>query len=169
MCCTLEIERAPASLGRETVKTVGKVAIIIFTVVSWAAADNSSLVERGGTVSVIMHLSSSIQLGNAMLSWQTYDDTAVKQARDHGMVLVFSCSGRFDQTAGIFTIPCTIPSNVADGHYYLTSVTLGDTPQQQTFSWRGGLPDELVIDVKGGPSSEQPRMTTIQVTATPQR
>src|SRR5215475_5789599 len=100
MCCTLEIERAPASLGRETVKTVGKVAIIIFTVVSWAAADNSSLVERGGTVSVTMHLSSSVQLGNAMLLWQTYDDSAIKQARDRGMVSLFSCSGRFDQTAG---------------------------------------------------------------------
>ena len=153
----------------ETVKTIGKVAIIIFTVVSWAAADNSSRVERGGTVSVTMHLTSSIQLGNAMLFWQTYDDSAIKQARDNGMVVIFSCSGTFDQTAGTFTIPCTIPSNVADGTYYLTSVTLGVAPQQQTFSWRGDLPSDLAIHVKGGPSSALPRMSTIQITGTTQR
>ena len=150
-------------------KTIGRIAIIIVTVVSWAAAGNSSPVERGGTVSVTMYLSSSIQLGNAFLVWQTYDDSAVKQARDRGMVLAFSCAGTFAQTAGIFTIPCTIPSDVADGHYYLTSVTLGDTPQQQTFSWRGDLPSDLVIDVKGGPSSELPRMSAIQITASTEK
>jgi hypothetical protein len=113
-----------------------------------------------------MHFNSAIQSGTALLTWQTYDDTAVRQSQDKGMALMFKCTGNFSQTADIVTNPCTVPSDVADGHYYLVSASLGDVENQRTHSWRGDLPSDLVMRVKGGPTAVLPNLKSIEISGT---
>jgi hypothetical protein len=122
-------------------------------------------VERGDTVTVT-HFNSAIQSGTALLSWQTYDDTAITQSRDKGMALMFECSGNFSRTADIVTISCTVPSDVADWYYYLVSASLGDGENQRTYSWRGDFPSDLVMSVKGGPTTVLPNLKSIQISGT---
>ena len=108
-------------------KTIALIAIMAYSLVYCAAEVNQPHpVERGDTVSVTMHFNSAIQSGTALLTWQTYDDTAITQSQDNGMALMFQCSGNFAQTVDIVTIACTVPSDVADGHYYLVSASLGE-------------------------------------------
>jgi hypothetical protein len=148
-------------------KTIGLIAIMAYSLVySSAQVNQPHPVERGDTVSVTMHFNSAIQSGMALLIWQTYDDTAISQSRDKGMALMFKCSGNFSQTADIVTIPCTVPSDVADGHYYLVSASLGDTENQRTYSWRGDLPSDLVMSVKGGPTSVLPNLKSVEIHGT---
>lgn len=148
-------------------KTISAVAIVLSLLVSpGLAVDNPNPVERGTTVFIGMHFDSAVQSGSALLLWQTYDDSAVKQRRDKGMALSFQCSGTFAQTGSSITVPCTIPSGVADGHYYLVSVSVGDDHRQRTYSWQGDLPVDLQIDVKGGPTNVMPNMSMIHVSGT---
>ena len=148
-------------------KTIGLMAIMAYSLVYCSAEVNQPHpVERGNTVSVTMHFDSAIQSGMALLTWRTYDDTAITQSRDKGMALIFQCSGNFSRTADIVTIPCTVPSDVADGHYYLVSASLGDGENQRTYSWLGDLPSDLVMSVKGGPTAVLPNLKSIQISGT---
>ena len=148
-------------------KTIGLIALMAYSLVYCSAEVNQPHpVERGDTVSVTMHFNLAIQSGTAILTCQTYDDTAITQNRDKGMALMFRCSGNFSGTADMVTIPCTVPSDVADGHYYLVSASLGDGENLRTYSWRGDLPSELVMSVKGGPTTLLPNMKSIQISGT---
>ena len=148
-------------------KTVGLILIMAYSLVYCSAqANQPHPVGRGDTVSVTMHFNSAIQSGTALLTWQTFDDTAITQSHDTGMVIMFRCSGNFSRTADMVTIPCTVPSDVADGHYYLVSASLGDSENQRTYSWRGDLPSDLVMSVKGGPTTVLPNMKSIQISRT---
>ena len=148
-------------------KTLGLVAIVFCSLVGFTAGTNSpKAVERGSTVSVTMTFRSAIQTGNALLLWQTFDDAAVKYAEKKGVALAFTCSGEFARNNDVLTIPCTIPSDVADGHYYLVSVSLEDSKysEERTYSWEGDLPHDYVMAVKGGPMIREPDMRNIQIT-----
>jgi hypothetical protein len=148
-------------------KTIGLIAIMAYSLVYCSAEVNQTHpVERGDNVSVTMHFNLAIPSGTALLTWQTYDDAAVTQSRDKGMALTFTCSGSFSGTADIVTIPCTVPSDVADGQYYLVSASLGDGVNQRTYSWRGDLPSELVMSVKGGPTTVLPNLKSIEISGT---
>ena len=148
-------------------RTMSAVAIVLSLLVSpGLATDKAGPVERGTTVSVRMHFDSAVQSGSALLLWQTFDDSAVRQRRDKGMTLSFRCSGTFAQTGAAITVPCTIPSGVADGHYYLVSVSVGDDQHRRTYGWQGDLPVDLTIDVKGGPTDLMPNMSTIRISGT---
>ena len=148
-------------------KTVGLIAMMMYSLVYCSAELNQPHpVERGDTVSVTMRFNSAIQSGTALLTWQTYDDTAITQSRDKGMALTFKCSGNFSQTADLVTIPCTVPSDVADGHYYLVSASLGNGENQRTYSWQGDFPSVLVMSVVGGPTSVLPNLKSIQISGT---
>jgi len=149
------------------VKIIGVVALVICSFVSsWAASNSANPVQRDSTVSVTIHFDSAVEQGRAFLLWQTYDDSAAKLQRDKGMVLTFTCSAPFEQSSGPITIQCKIPLDAADGHYYLTSVSVGDLQHQRTFSWRGELPSDLVMVVKGGPTNALPKIKTIQIAGT---
>ena len=148
-------------------KTIGLIAIMAYSLVYCSAQVNQPHpVERGDSVSVTMHFNSAIQSGMALLTWQTYDETAITQSRDKGMALMFKCSGNFSQTGDTVTIPCTVPSDVADGQYYLVSASLGDGGNQRTYSWRGDLPSDLVMSVNGGPTTVLPNLKSIQISGT---
>jgi len=150
-------------------KTFGPVAIVLCSLVSLTAGANSPKpVERGSTVSVTIRFKSAIQSGNALLLWQTFDDAAVKYAEKKGVALAFRCSGEFTRNNEVLTIPCKIPSDVADGNYYLVSVFLDDShyTEERTYSWERDLPRDYVVVVKGGPIIEEPDMKTIQITGT---
>ena len=148
-------------------KTIGLIAIMAYSLVYCSAQANQlHPVGRGDTVSVTMHFNMAVPPGTAFLTWQTYDDTAITQSRDRGMVLVFTCSGSFSGTLDPVTIPCTVPSDVADGHYYLVSASLGNGENQRTYSWRGDLPSDLVMSVKGGPTALLPNLKSIQISGT---
>jgi len=148
-------------------KTIGLMAILVYSLVDCSAQVNQHYpVERRDTVSVTMHFDSAIRSGTALLTWQTYDETAITQSQDKGMALMFQCSGNFSRTADIVTIPCTVPSDVADGHYYLVSASLGNGENQRTYSWRGDLPSDLVVSVKGGPTTVLPNLKSIQIGGT---
>ena len=145
-------------------KTIGVVALILCSLVSsWAASKSASQVQRDGTVSITIHFDSAIEHGRAFLSWQTYDESAAKLQRDKGMVVRFTCSAPFDQSSGSITVQCKVPLDAADGHYYLTSVSVGDLQHQRTFSWRGDLPSDLQMVVKGGPTGALPNIKTIEI------
>jgi len=148
-------------------KTIGLIAIMMYSLIYCSAQVNQPHpVERGDTVSVTMHFNFAIQSGTALLTWQTFDDTAISQSQDNGMALMFKCSGNFSPTADIVTILCTVPSDVADGHYYLVSASLGDLQNQRTYSWRGDFPSDLVMSVKGGPTTVLPNLKSIQISGT---
>jgi len=148
-------------------KTIGLIAIVACSLVYCSAEVNEPHpVERGVTVSVTMHFDSAIQSGTALLTWQTFDDAAITQSQDKGMALMFRCTGNFSRTPDIVTIPCTVPSDVADGHYYLVSATLGDGENQRTYSWLGDLPYDLVLSIKGGPTAVLPNLRSIQISGT---
>ena len=150
-------------------KTFGPVAVVLYSLVCCLAQTNSPKpVERASTVSVTMSFKSAIQSGNAHLLWQTFDDTAVKYAEKKGLSLAFRCSGEFTRNNDVVTIPCKVPSDVADGHYYLVSVSLEDShyTEERTYSWERDLPRDYVVVVKGGPIIEEPDMKTIQITGT---
>jgi len=150
----------------KTTALIAMILIIDSLGASSAQANEPTPVERGSTVSVTMHFGSSMQSGSAVLKWQTFDDTAIRQNRDKGMALVFTCSGNSTQKADVVTVACTIPSDVADGNYYLVSASVGDGGVQRTYSWRGDLPGDVEMRVKGGPTTGLPNMKSIQISGT---
>lgn len=150
----------------KTTAIVAMIIIVYSLASSSAEANEPNPVERGTTVSVAMRFGSAIQSGSAFLRWQTYDETAIRQSQDKGMALAFTCSGNFMQTADVVTVACTIPSNVADGRYYLVSASLGDSETRRTYNWRGDLPSDVQINVQGGPTAGLPNMTSIQINGT---
>jgi hypothetical protein len=143
---------------------IGLILILAYSFVCpLAGADQPRPVRRSNTVSVTMRFNSEIQSGTVLLTWQTYDDTAIRQNRDHGMALVFECSGNVDRAADVVTVPCTVPSDVADGNYYLVAASLRNSENQRTYSWQGELPADLVLSVKGGATVVLPNMRSIQI------
>lgn len=148
-------------------KTIGLIAIMAYSLLYCSAEVNQPHpLQRGDTVSVTMHFILPIPSGMALLTWQTYDDSAITQSQDRGMALTFKCSGNFSGSADIVTVPCTVPFDVADGHYYLVSASLGYGENQRTYSWRRDLPSDLVMNVKGGPSGLLPNLKSIQISGT---
>ena len=91
-----------------------------------------------------------------------------QNADTKGVALALRCSGEFTRNNGVLTIPCKIPSDVADGNYYLVSVSLENShyAEDRTYSRERDLPRHYVVVVKGGPIIEEPDMKTIQITGT---
>jgi hypothetical protein len=145
-------------------KIIGVIVAMMCTAVrSPAEAEKAKPVERGSTVSISMQFKSQIQLESALLIWKTFDDVPAKQK---GMATSFICSGNFAQTSGGITISCGIPSDVADGRYYLISVSVGANQHRRTYNWLGELPSDLGINVKGGSIIGLPDLKAIQISGT---
>lgn len=146
-------------------KTIGLIVMTVYALICFPAEARPQSVKRGSTVSVSVQFGSAVESGRALLTWQTYDDAATKQSRDKGVALRFNCSGTIYRTADDVRILCSVPPDVADGHYYLVSLSIVDGEVQRTHTWYGDFPKDVEMNIKGGATTTLPNMKSIQVSA----
>jgi len=130
-------------------KTIGLMVMTMYALVCFSAEARPQQVKRGSTVSVSVQFDPAVESGRALLTWQTYDDAAVKQSRDKGVALKFNCSGTIYSPADGVRISCAVPADVADGHYYLVSLSLVDGETHRTYTWHGDFPQDVELSIKG--------------------
>ena len=131
---------------------------LFFVLGSALEAEPHKVVQRGGSVTLEVSFKADLQVQSAFLTWQTYDSMGPSQA---GMSSSFVCPARIVSSQQSVQLSCEIPLNVADGHYYLTSVSVETGQYRRKYSFQHELPTDIELDVKGGNRAPVPNIKTI--------
>ena len=134
------------------------IALMNLICTSGALAAPKHTVQRGGALVVETRFSADLNVQAAFLTWQTYDEIRSNQK---GMATAFRCSADVAAREINITLSCKVPLNVADGHYYLTSISIPTNDSEQKYSWYDE-PFYVEVQIKGGEAVAVPQIRSIQ-------
>ena len=121
-------------------------AVIYLTYAAYASAAPRPAVQRGAALVLETRFNQDIKLQAASLSWQTYDEIGPRQK---GMARAFRCEAEIVANAESLTLSCKVPLDVADGNYYLTSISVRANDFAQTYNWIDE-PFDIHVQIRGG-------------------
>jgi len=116
--------------------------------------------QRGGVLVIETQFDTDVKVQAAFLTWQTYDEISREQ---RGMATAFHCDADVVASRAGFTLSCKVPLDVADGHYYLTVISIRTSDSERKYSWFDDLRADVDVHIKGGEEVTVPHMSSILV------
>lgn len=129
-----------------------------------AGAERHKAYRPGDKISIDMQFKTEFKLQSAYLGWQTFD---ALPARQNALKRGFGCPAQVDADGPKLTLLCTIPADVADGHYSLTSISVTVGGHLRKFSFWDDIPGEVEVDIAGGENASVPDLKSVKLTPEP--
>jgi hypothetical protein len=79
------------------------------------------------------------------------------------MATAFRCDADVLANDSNVTLSCKVPLDVADGTYYLTAISIRTSDSERNYSWLGGLPADVEVQIKGGEEVIMPHIRSVWV------
>jgi len=133
------------------------VVAIYLTYAPYASAAPGQAVQRGAALVLETRFNQDVKLQAASLTWQTYDQIGPRQK---GMARAFRCEAEIVANAESLTLSCKVPLNVADGNYYLTSMSVRANDFEHTYNWIDE-PFDIHVQIRGGQEAVLPRVRSV--------
>jgi len=138
------------------------IALLSFICGPVAMATPRHTVKRGTVILIGTQFAASVRAQAASLSWHTYDYDPISSAQ-RGMATAFRCDADVVANDSSVTLSCKVPLDVADGTYYLTAISVRTSDSERNYSWLGGLPADVEVQVKGGEEVTMPHIRSVWV------
>ena len=108
---------------------------------------------------------SSVQ--EVFLTWQTYDEAnqnkkSIGQNLPGVMATAFRCKADAVVNSNSLRLSCKVPLDVADGTYYLTSISIQTGDYEKTYSWHDE-PFFVQVRIQGGEAVPDPQITSVEL------
>jgi hypothetical protein len=159
MGCTIPFSFGSLQQGGRVANKLLASALISLVCASDVLAAPKHTVQRGGALVVETRFSANLNVQAASLTWQTYDETRPNQK---GLATAFRCNAEVAANETNLTLSCKVPLDVADGHYYLTSISIRTNDSEQKYSWYDE-PLYVEVQIKGGEAVAAPQIKSVQL------
>ena len=146
------------------------IALMTFVCASATLAKPKHTVQRGAPLSIQTQFVPNIKIQAASLKWQAYDHVDAHTGRmyeeeDPGQSLMatsFHCNADVVANDPGVTLSCKVPLDVADGIYYLTSISIKTEDSERTYRWEEE-PFYVEVRVKGGERVTPPYVLSVRL------
>ena len=128
-------------------------------------------VQRGQKITIETEFESKVEIQAAFLTWQTFKlDKQIEQyvcdlkdsAKQTGLATAFICSADVARNGAAVSMSCKVPLDVADEHYYLTSVLVETSGHETRYGFQD-LPTEVQVCIKGGQQISPSKIKSIEL------
>lgn len=136
------------------------IALLSFLGGPVAMATPRHSVKRGSVLLIETQFAANVKVQAAYLNWQTYDPISSAQ---RGMASAFRCNADVATNESSVALSCKVPLDVADGTYYLTSISIRTSDSEWNYSWLEDLPTDVEVRIEGGDALIVPHIKAIQV------
>lgn len=147
------------------------IALLSFLSGPVAMAKPRHTVKRGAVLLIETQFAANVKVQAASLTWQAfqlvdphthqiYDDVSSAQK---GMARVFRCDANVVANESGVALSCRVPLDVADGIYYLTSISIQTGDSERKYTWFVDLPADVEVQIEGGDALIVPHIKSIQV------
>lgn len=147
------------------------IALLSFLGGSIAMATPRHTVKRGTVLLIETQFVANVKVQAASLTWQAfqlvdphthevYDDVSPAQ---RGMARAFRCDANVVASQSGVAFSCKVPLDVADGIYYLISISIQTSDSERKYSWLHDLPADVEVQIEGGDALIVPHIKAIQV------
>jgi hypothetical protein len=138
------------------------IALLSFICGPVAMATPRHTVKRGTVILIGTQFAASVRVQTASLSWHTYDYDPISSAQ-RGMATAFRCDADVLANDSNVTLSCKVPLDAADGTYHLTAISIRTSDSERNYSWLGGLPADVEVQIKGGEEVIMPHIRSVWV------
>jgi hypothetical protein len=135
------------------------VSVIILTPASSTLAVPKHIVQRGTSLIIETRFGNDVKIQAASMTWQTYSEVSRRQKK---MATAFRCDADVVAGDNNFALSCKVPLDVADGDYYLTSISIRADGSERKYNW-SDEPIDVMVQVKGGEEVPLPQLRSILV------